>query len=887
MKQWLLLALLLLALPLQAGGRLIVQFNQLAAQDQLVIDGLQLQSRQQQLPGVAVYRFAKLLDRQAQLQHIAALRRQPAVNWVAEDESGIRLQWQGDADPALLQQQAIWHQPHRLPGAWDTNDSCAGVVVAVLDSGVDATHTDLAGNVFVNLAEQPGSSIDNDGNGYNGDYQGWNAIANNGDSHDGFGHGSHIAGIIAAAGQSLGVCRTVEVLPVRFLDSWGNGSIADAVKAIYYVLALQQQYPDRRFIINNSWAAVAYNSALANAIADATAAGILLVNAAGNSGQDVDQQAAWPAVSAADNPASITVANADTREPAPYALHGRSAYGFYSVTLAAAGSGIVSTWPGQAHRSESGSSMAAAVVSGIAALVWSQQPQMSAAEVRAVLETAVDTYLPMQYRLKNPGLLNAVQAQQQAGQPQPVAVSLQQQAQAVLLQGAWFDRLVRLLQDGDELAITAVSSTQLQIARPDRLRCGWLELQDAQARSSRLYIDWQPRPPQLLSLQRLEQGGVLTFQADAAIDEIVVQLAGSTGEFHDLARRDAGQQTVLLDYLADDSRIRLQGISWCRDRSGDLIEKASSYSAELVLADLTAPVWRTVAISEAVAGKNYYVQLVAEPADSFRLQPFAGDECLPDGLQFADNGVLSGQPLHAGTCTFRVAAIAADSQLHSLQTLQIDVKPADDGHYRLRNGQGNVLASVESEQPLHGLALQQSAEQWRLNGWQPASQPDYSLTLAMPSLYALAALRWRTAEGASLPVSGNHNGHYATVLVDSASYYALPEIDRPARFELEFTGLQQRLLPLRMASPDSRCFIASAVYGDRHAADVVALRHLRDQALARWPAQVQPWVDSYYHHSPQWVAWMERHPPAAQLARQLLRPLLHWLAGLAQDADDR
>src|SRR6185369_7783276 len=165
------------------------------------------------------------------------------------------------------------------PSAWDTTAG-AGVVVAVVDTGIDFTHPDLAGNIFTNPKEIPGNGIDDDHNGYVDDYQGWNFVASNNSPIDDHGHGTHVAGTIAASGNNgigvIGVAWQAKVMPLKGLSSTGSGWDSDLAHAIIYAA------DNGADVISNSWGGFGQSQTEADAVAYAYSLGAVVVAAAGN-----------------------------------------------------------------------------------------------------------------------------------------------------------------------------------------------------------------------------------------------------------------------------------------------------------------------------------------------------------------------------------------------------------------------------------------------------------------------------------------------------------------------------------------------------------------------------------------------------------------------------
>ncbi len=292
------------------------------------------------------------------------------------------------------------------PEAWDitTGDSLA--VVAVIDTGVDYTHPDLAANIWTNPGEIAGNGIDDDGNGFIDDIHGFDFVNNDGDPMDDNSHGTHVAGTIAGDGNNgagvAGVTWNSSIMALKFLSAGGSGSIADAVRAVNYATMMKTIYGVNVKLTSNSWGGGGYSQAMYDAIAASGVADILFIAAAGNSSNNNDVNPSYPSNYNLDN--VIAVAATDHNDDLAYF----SSYGATSVDLAAPGVSIYSTVLDGGYASYSGTSMATPHVSGVAALAWSVNPEASAAQVKAAILAGVDPLAPLAGVVATGGRLNAL-----------------------------------------------------------------------------------------------------------------------------------------------------------------------------------------------------------------------------------------------------------------------------------------------------------------------------------------------------------------------------------------------------------------------------------------------------------------------------------------------
>jgi subtilisin family serine protease len=351
----------------------------------------------------------------AALVALKRYRNNPRV--VHVERHALRYPQTSPNDPNLAYQWALARIA--APAGWNFATGSDDMVIAVIDSGIDYQHPDLAANIWVNGAERDGiADVDDDGNGYVDDVIGWDFAGAlfkiedpDADPMDGAasGHGTHVAGIIAAAGNNgegiAGLCWNARIMPLKVkADDAEDYGTFEVIEAIDY--AVRQNVR----IVNCSFGGTTSSDLEYQAFARLHQAGGIAVCAAGNGGADLDQgNFVYPACY--DLPHIIAVAAAALNDT----LASFSNWGQASVDVMAPGKSILSTVPAgssteAAYDNNQGTSMATPHVAGLAGLIWSRNPTLTAAQVKEAILNGVDRIDAVSSKIASGGRINAQKA---------------------------------------------------------------------------------------------------------------------------------------------------------------------------------------------------------------------------------------------------------------------------------------------------------------------------------------------------------------------------------------------------------------------------------------------------------------------------------------------
>ncbi len=262
---------------------------------------------------------------------------------------------------------------------WDQDIFGKDVIVAIIDSGIDTQHPQLANQLYVNPNETE-NGLDDDGNGLIDDIHGYDFPNQSGTLKDGSGHGTHVAGIVAAdhsAGSIKGVAPKSKLLVFDFFAEDGGGSVFDALAAI------RAAERSGARVINASWGGPGCSRSMKDSLDELSQKNILFITAAGNESLNIDRTPMYPAAFGASSQITVGAMTADGYT-ADFSNIGRR------VHLVAPGADILSTYPlPDVTAIEHGTSMASPFVAGAAALLWSAFPEASAAQIKAALVSSV------------------------------------------------------------------------------------------------------------------------------------------------------------------------------------------------------------------------------------------------------------------------------------------------------------------------------------------------------------------------------------------------------------------------------------------------------------------------------------------------------------------
>ena len=877
-----------------SAAELVIAWNQGEAKSEITLEsGLRIQLRHLWTPlGVATTHSRLTINDRNELSVMAELRKRSEIRYI-ETDSPVVMQ----ALPDDLRLGEAWHlDTIQAPLAWDISRDCRQALIAVVDTGIDLTHPDLSPNLWVNPNEIADNGIDDDANGVIDDIHGFNAIESvaSGLPSEIYApgklnfHGTHVAGIIAAVGNngegSSGLCWNARLMDARFLNSSGAGSVSDAVSAIQYALSMRAE--DELLIINNSWTIGNYSRTLEETIEKSQNNGVLFVVAAGNSGRNNDIISVYPGIYSAAYSHVVSVGNS-TEDDQRFLGSGASNYGVRSVDLFAPGTNIFSTLPDNGYASETGTSMAAPLVSATAALLDSIRPNLHGDELRGHILNSAVRFDPLKGYSVKAARLDTYATLEQAYTDAPSLFYLQSPrydsiypGAELTISGTYLSPVSELQFNQISLAINNTGEGEIGITLPDSAKSGYLQLN----MQDQLWLDVQATSPDQVQIQSTAGGRVLSWSCSGNCEEVTIQRSTSSSAYETVATIDSTIISQWIDNEALSDEIicyRLQSnYQYLSPSAKSLLLKSSLWTTPVSSGTSEIPrKWLSRYLGSGKVGEAYYMNLLANNAGGY-----VALDSLPPGIELTEGGVLSGSPTTEGEYSFRLIVLD-NSSCPDERLFKIVINSEDSDSYQVLNySERGYLIDIQGGK-LRSL-------QWRVPAsWEiPPDARDYDLLeVEVNNLSDSVMINIKPTAGyrtKSLQVDSSTDGWRQPSSQDGlelSSGRINWVVQDGTKWDLARDD--SGVLHLRMAVTvngeatkssngiDLRCFIATALYNNNRHPDLDQLRRFRDWVIATLP--VGPSLVSYYYqHGAIWAQYVKDYEWLRQMLFVVLQALM-------------
>jgi subtilisin family serine protease len=568
----------------------------------------------------------------------------------------------------------------KLNNLWAHNTDCTNSLIAVIDTGVDYNHPDLRDNLWQNPNEIANDGIDNDNNGYIDDVFGINLMARPDsaalDAFDDNGHGSHVAGIIAANNSQesdiYGICQKAKVLAIKALDKDGIGSIENIIKALEYALLMNAN------IINLSLSFNDESEAFNHLIVEAGKRNVLVTVAAGNSGKNLQKSNVYPASLAKKYPNVIAVASSDSQ----FNILSTSNYGDNTVDIAMPGEEIKSTWLNNTYMKLSGTSMATPIVSGLAAHYWQLNPNARVKEVKAFLLTIADKLNEQEKsKVRAGAIMDSELVATQVVQPQ--LLTIEKQAEKVVFNhygitqtsSLWFTPYSDEEQSSIEFSLEGDSLYADHITP----KHGYYVVKtDTTNDSIPMQVSVKPPIVEISEFQSTQNGVAIHWQVPKVGEQLTVKRKGLYGWFS-LDEVNISEGVFLdTDDLSDLTVVEYKLVNsyhYIDQDSGKVATEHSSDSRIVpLLGYLTSNRWQFDGDIYIAKEQPINISLDNSFSESIEFSILAGQ--LPLGISLEDGGKLTGQTSDIGWHNVIVKATVAGVSNWSAQ-LPLSIRVSD------------------------------------------------------------------------------------------------------------------------------------------------------------------------------------------------------------------
>jgi len=708
--------------------------------------------------------------------------------------------------------------------------NCENVEIAIIDSGVDIGHSQLSQNNFIFP---------------------FNAITNSTEQQDDFGHGTHVAGLIAsqitADNAVQGACTQSSIIPIRFLDKYGGGSTIDAIRGISWAIEHNAQ------VINHSWTVNHHSQALFDAIKDANELGMVQVAAAGNIAGNNDNSAVYPAGYASRLAGFIAVANWDNEQQQ---LFQTSNYGLTGVDIAASGTNILSLAPQNSTMQRTGTSMAAPLVSAVAAMLKQQNSNLTSSQVRSILQQSSHQEGHLSSSIRSGGRLDA-EAALNFNLINPSILVATLEADSLVLYGDGFVTEDQWQYSSTKTNSKAVVLTPLLLTKnkasfaASELSNGYFQLLRAGKVVTQLAYQPELAAPSQIQTVKTDAGLLVTWNGSVAADYYQLQAAVDDAGFTTIAELLAPLNQFehrVADYKS--VRYRLKA-SYNYQFTGAEPRVEYSEFSEIYNVEAKNLFWQTDIVASAPLRAEAEIHLQTAAADNAYFELQEATEGFVLGLN--SNGLLyldtqqerQGQATIAyridGTESIKTVALSVHGglgwQLNLSDKEQIVLRASAykiTSFQRLVDGKFLVHGIAETETPILSFSLHSNSR-------------NFSLISALVSDEALSDEQLLQSE------------QLITVHVPADN--------------VQVPGPISVLLDVKLVNPvgsttDSRCFIASSIY-PHQPGKLQKFRLFRDNVLLKLPGG-KALVNRYYRYSPLLVEQFKKAPKIKMLIKQVL-----------------
>ncbi|MBE1275032.1 S8 family serine peptidase [Enterovibrio baiacu] len=707
-----------------------------------------------------------------------------------------------------------------------TQRQCDTAPIAIIDSGVDTLHPAFYDVHFDHA---------------------YDAIKETNETIDGYGHGTHVTGLIAAARSASapaleGACTSATIYPIRFLDNFGGGTMADAIQSIQWAITHGAR------VINHSWGISVSNAALDDVISDADARDIIQVAAAGNYGRDLSVSNFYPATYSQTLSGVISVANWDNTTQHLYPL---SNYGNTTVDIAASGTDLLSALPNNGSRAMTGTSMAAPLVTATAAMLRHQNDALLAADIKNHILQTAKAEPSLTHTTISGARLNANNA---LNTPiHRVAISSATFSDDTLvIAGRGLNNIVHweyvsATRPQRYAPLSNAGTDDNLVVFPVRtLPAGWITAIDNDNVEHSLFIKPTLMAPQSLNLLEDDGVSILTWRGVTFAEHYRVEVANSHGEYTFKENVPAPSNQYTLPVGGDISAIRIRAeyaYATVNDRQSIADAIHTSAYTHLQIAQHTNT--KTLQLGSIPKGSDAYVML----GDLDISEPSAVTVADSDAPLFSG---MTEQKLDINTATTG----AKQSIIHALHnnalsTWQFAGQIDESKEWSIPLTNNNTLSAVSTGATLNSFFEYDDVYSLRLT----ATEKTESLLLTLTQ-----SSNTKEQKPTSIYMNGEKISSTSIRQTRAQTLLNLPLNKQNTEYVIRFTMTESTAGNVGAVASDSRCFIASLVFSD----SPYVLKHLRafrDHVLLNLPFG-DSLVTAYYVHSPFWVNTIQHNQSA-------------------------